>query len=58
MIGKYIIPAAGTIYETVTTTIIHRDTNLLIVRTRDGNCLSKATSSIIIIMSCNTRVAV
>lgn len=54
MTGKYTIPAAGTILETATAIIIRCDTTLLIVRTRNGNCLSEATSPIIFIMSCST----
>jgi hypothetical protein len=59
MFGKYIIPVAGTSYsQTATSIIIRYDTTLLIVRMRDGNCLYEAKSPIIVIMSCNTRVAV
>lgn len=57
MVGKCTIPVAGIILATANSIIIRGDTTLLIVRTRDDNCLSEAASPIIIIMSCNTRLA-
>lgn len=59
MTGEYTVPASGIILDTAASIIINCcETTLLIVHTRNGDCLSEATSPIIFIMSCNTRVAV